>query len=376
MITPEEVTVRIWRRRSAGSQDPASLAVQERTRALSEMNVGLLFATLEFVLEDPELRTRAFLTEVNRATRAVTDAGRAAQVRDASSRVLAEIRGYARRQHAYIDDREHELKRAAKALTDALADLGTDDDRHLRLLVSHGQRLEQASRLSDLRDIRRALADEVDRLKAVVRERQHTQVTRAAALSARLGELQVRLLRAAGRAEMDPVTGLPNRAALERKLDEVRLLRRFGDRPCSFFLVAVDGGDALRERLGRLAADAWLSGLARAVRGAFRDDDFVARAAGDDFLAVVWLPVPAEALDKAEAVRRAVERTEVEVEGVGTVKVTASIGIAWLHPDEGPDAAVQRAERALGEARRRGGNRVAGEIEVEPEPDVESAGSG
>src|SRR4030095_1670448 len=92
--------------------------------------------------------------------------------------------------------------------------------------------------------------------------------------------------------EVDPLTRLYNRRALDEYLARtVELYRAFGQETC-LLLVDVDGFKTVNHTLGRPAGDALLRRMADTmVRVFLRKSDFVARFGGDE-LAVVLRETP------------------------------------------------------------------------------------
>lgn len=83
----------------------------------------------------------------------------------------------------------------------------------------------------------------------------------------------------------DALTGLFNRTYFEHERSRLDRGRRF---PVSVIAVDVDGLKAVNDSVGHAAGDTLIRRTAALLRGAFRDEDVVARTGGDEF--VVLLP--------------------------------------------------------------------------------------
>jgi diguanylate cyclase (GGDEF)-like protein len=81
----------------------------------------------------------------------------------------------------------------------------------------------------------------------------------------------------------DPLTGLPNRRALEEEL----LGRLRGKGPLAYVFTDIDDFKAINDTHGHDAGDVALVKFARAMQAAARRSDFVARFAGDEFIALI-----------------------------------------------------------------------------------------
>jgi diguanylate cyclase (GGDEF)-like protein len=154
------------------------------------------------------------------------------------------------------------------------------------------------------------------------------------------------------RANTDNLTGLPNRAGLERAMEYAP------HGPCAVLCVDLDDFKKIDEELGHAAGDAVLKHAARVFRGAIRDIDVAARVGGEEF--VVWLPETDQkaAREVAERIRRTVADLDWEWAGAG-VTLTCSIGVS-ARPETTSDIPnlIPAADAALDRAKRAGRNRV------------------
>ena len=132
---------------------------------------------------------------------------------------------------------------------------------------------------------------------------------------------------AAREAHRDHLTGLSNRAALDRRLRRAeRLARRHGSRFALLF-VDVDGFKSVNDIHGHRAGDRVLRSIARQLRAGVRPGDFAARYGGDEFVVLIERLV-----DDAEVERiRARLCTELSVSATHSgerLTVTVSVGAA------------------------------------------------
>jgi diguanylate cyclase (GGDEF)-like protein len=150
----------------------------------------------------------------------------------------------------------------------------------------------------------------------------------------------------------DALTGLPNRAMFNDRLQQaVRGARRDAS-PLAVLLFDMDRFKAINDTLGHLVGDQALREVGLRVRTTLRDSDVVARLGGDEF-GVLLATGSAEHAPRvvAEKILKALEAPLV-VEGQ-TMDIAASIGIA-LYPDHGEDAAalLRAADVAMYAAKR------------------------
>src|SRR4051812_43721141 len=173
-----------------------------------------------------------------------------------------------------------------------------------------------------------------------------------AATSAYVDELTAIL---ASRATRDPLTGLPNRAALSEALQqEIRATPRLS--PPALLLIDLDGFKAVNDTDGHLAGDAVLIGVADLLREQVRDGDLACRLGGDEF--AVLLPRTSRA-QATKVARRLVDasRTATGLESP-SARVRLSVGVGWLAQPTDADELVATTDSAMYAAKAAGGDAV------------------
>jgi diguanylate cyclase (GGDEF)-like protein len=163
-------------------------------------------------------------------------------------------------------------------------------------------------------------------------------------------------------AHRDSLTGLHNRRSFDREL--VRLWRqglREGQ-SLALLLCDVDHFKAYNDRYGHQAGDRALQQVGKVLQGgARRPLDMSARLGGEEFAVLLYGAPGEEALQRAEALRQALEDLAIEHAGSPTAPVlTLSLGVACVQPqtDEDPFGLCAHADRALYEAKAFGRNQV------------------
>jgi len=156
---------------------------------------------------------------------------------------------------------------------------------------------------------------------------------------------------------VDPVTGIHNRAALERALRrEIDLARRHGTR-LTLVLLDIDHFKTVNDRYGHLHGDCVLRFVAQQAAACMRTSDMLFRYGGEEFVALLSNTGATGGARVATRIRRAIEDTPC-VCGEHRVQVTVSLGVAELRPGDSPEALLDRADRALYQAKRGGRNCV------------------
>jgi diguanylate cyclase (GGDEF)-like protein/PAS domain S-box-containing protein len=157
--------------------------------------------------------------------------------------------------------------------------------------------------------------------------------------------------RLAQQAFHDALTGLPNRALFQDRLEHA--LRQRGQ-TVGLLFVDLDHFKVINDSLGHDAGDQLLCEVARRLAGCLRDGDTLARLGGDEF--TVLLPDITDPRDAEVVAARIGSRLKPPFELPGqSVFVTASIGIATgVALQDRFDALLRDADAAMYEAKARG----------------------
>ncbi|WP_231364972.1 MULTISPECIES: diguanylate cyclase [unclassified Thioalkalivibrio] len=189
----------------------------------------------------------------------------------------------------------------------------------------------------------------------------------AGALAARHAEREMHQARR--RAVTDALTGLPNRARLNERLQELAQGAQLADRPLSVLFVDLDHFKALNDTHGHAFGDRCLQEAARTLQRHLRQHDLVARYGGEEFVVVLEENL-GDASRVAETLREAVSKDCRRVDG-HEIHLTVSIGLAHRGYGESLEHLLERADDALYRAKGGGRNRVV----RAPDPvDFESTG--
>jgi diguanylate cyclase (GGDEF)-like protein/PAS domain S-box-containing protein len=149
-------------------------------------------------------------------------------------------------------------------------------------------------------------------------------------------------------AHHDALTGLPNRAAVMKNIEEAAARQRRRGDPFSVFLLDLDRFKAVNDTLGHPAGDALLREVATRLNAFVRETDMLARLGGDEF--VIVQAGESNQLEAANALAgRIIEifAKPFKIDG-NEVNIGTSIGIA-LAPEHAtnPDELLKMADLAL-----------------------------
>ncbi|MHC8404912.1 GGDEF domain-containing protein [Pseudomonas sp. TMB3-21] len=159
------------------------------------------------------------------------------------------------------------------------------------------------------------------------------------------------------KALIDPLTGLPNRAAWGERLEqEISQWQQHGN-TLLLAILDLDNFKRINDNYGHLAGDKVLKIIASVLRKRLRGTDFIARFGGEEFVLLLPATVPATGLKLLEHLRVSIEACPFHFKGE-PVTITLSMGLTAFRAGEHSDVVLKRADQALYRAKHAGRNRV------------------
>ncbi|MEP6634571.1 MAG: diguanylate cyclase, partial [Luteimonas sp.] len=158
-------------------------------------------------------------------------------------------------------------------------------------------------------------------------------------------------------AERDALTGVFNRAGIERRLDWAIAHARDNATDLSVLFLDLDHFKQINDAHGHAAGDACLRALVRVIGEELHYGDMLGRYGGEEFLLVLPDSKRRQARDSAERIRNAVERRCAEIAHMPT-PLTISIGLAEWAAEDSVASLVTLADEAMYAAKRAGRNRI------------------
>jgi diguanylate cyclase (GGDEF)-like protein len=181
------------------------------------------------------------------------------------------------------------------------------------------------------------------------------------AMRMRLYKINSALGRAKHDAELlaasDSLTGAMSRRAIVPLIEKsVKRAARAGI-PACVAMIDIDLFKSINDRFGHLAGDQVLRRLVERTRESLRASDVIGRYGGEEFVLLLQGADLQTGARLVERVRRAVSATDWSDIAPG-LKVSVSGGIATITPMDTFDGLLERADKALYEAKRNGRDRL------------------
>ena len=155
-------------------------------------------------------------------------------------------------------------------------------------------------------------------------------------------------------ANYDSLTALPNRAYFEKKLQEVLTVAKKNNTKLAVFFIDVDKFKDINDSYGHTIGDAMLVSIGRRLLNSVREEDFIARISGDEFVLIVQNIQNHKNVEKISNKIEKKVKQSLEVQGQ-LFHMSLSIGVA-IYPEHGKESQelLRNADIAMYEVKESG----------------------
>jgi len=168
---------------------------------------------------------------------------------------------------------------------------------------------------------------------------------------------------------LDELTGVYNRKAGMARLKEEYARVGRTERRLTLAMVDVDNFKFINDSCGHQVGDQILRHISGVIKHWLRENDVVFRYGGDEFLLILPETDEKQAMNPLDRLRKRL--ADQVIIGGFNVRPSVSIGVATLlDGDDGADGMINRADRALYDAKKRGRNRIANSATAKMAPNL------
>ncbi len=270
------------------------------------------------------------------------------------------------RQHEklYVNRNLQDVRNVLWEFTNTVGRAIVEDQETDQQVEDYIGQLRVATEGGSFSEVKQALLAVVQGMNTVVDERKKRQQQRIKRLGEKLRSVEKELGTVRKEMELDPLTRLYNRGALDLQLERTVSLSFFSETPACVFMVDIDHFKQINDTHGHPAGDAVIQQLADRLVSTFpRKTDFVARYGGEEFC--VLLPGANYELCQrlGERLLEAVHHEPFCYQEI-SIPATVSIGVAELQSGETVATWLGRADRALYRAKEGGRNQLCIALEM------------
>ena len=214
---------------------------------------------------------------------------------------------------------------------------------------------------STIAEIKNLVIQKIQNIKEVVSEKKREDLKRAQMARENMQVLRERIAEADKHAKemsrhaeelkmvamKDGLTGLYNRNAFDNKIGGTLIKARESGGALSIILLDVDRFKTINDVFGHVAGDKILEKVGQSLRETFREDDFLARYGGDEFVVLIEGMTEEMARQRVAYFRKNLARKRFVSHKKGEITISVSAGIAVARRDDTVESFLDRADQAM-----------------------------
>lgn len=272
------------------------------------------------------------------------------------SGLAKDIEDFFTRQHlevSFLETKNDTVKQIVRDLTDTIQEITATSgsfDHKMELSI---EEIQAAGNVDDILALKEGIVGEIKKVRAssqsIKKELdEYRQATQS--LSSKLEQTEAKAL-------VDALTNVLNRNAYNMKISQmVRESSRTNGVFC-LLVIDIDHFKKFNDNYGHKAGDRVLRSVAASIQESLRASDLVFRYGGEEFVVLLGGANLENAIKLAEKIRKGVEK-DYYIDKERKMKVTVSLGVACIHPDDTELSLFERADKALYAAKDKGRNQV------------------
>jgi len=258
----------------------------------------------------------------------------------------------------YIANSLGNLREIIADLTERFATTLVEDQASDRTLTAQVERLRVASQLDSLAALRSEVTNVAGLLTRLAEDRNRSLRSQLVALDQKVSALSEELQEVRRESSLDSLTRVFNRGAFDRAFIRMHRLGAVSADPSCLVIADLDNLKVINDQFGHRAGDEALRVFADLLVRSFpRRSDFIARYGGDEMVAILPRTPARDSARLATRFLETVKLAEVHADG-RTFSIGASLGLAEMKPGEAASSWLERADRALYEAKATGRGRL------------------
>ena len=284
-----------------------------------------------------------------------------------------EFEAYLKQLNERLESFQNSLQAASEGHTEGRS-AAADLNNQLREQVDGLQNSVQGA--VDLSSLKHILENRLEGLLGTLDQHQQQRDAREQDVAAHLQALAERVVQMEQQAQdfrehleeqrqkalLDPLTGLPNRAAWGERLAFAVARWQSQGNSLLIAMLDLDHFKRINDGYGHLAGDKVLKIIANQLRRQLRPGDFIARFGGEEFVLLIPDATPAMGLALLEKLRLAIADCPFHFRGE-PVTITASIGVSAFKAGDRSESVLKRADEALYRAKHNGRNRIESDLQ-------------
>ncbi|WP_424195676.1 diguanylate cyclase [Ampullimonas aquatilis] len=259
-----------------------------------------------------------------------------------------------------LEETQKAIRTMVAAFVDRLSSLTQSTGEYADKMGEYAHQIRHASDLKQLSSVLEHLLSDTENVQSnmlATRDELGSAKGRVEEYESRVRKLEEELETVSGQIREDPLTGALNRRGFSQQfeIEKSRCFRKSA--PLCLVVIDIDHFKVLNDTYGHQTGDNALRHMSAVLKKAIRPTDHLIRYGGEEFV----IMLPETDLEFAYRVMIRVQRELSQTPFAHqetTIRITFSAGIAKLDQDEGLEGIIERADRAMYQAKKAGRNRV------------------
>ncbi len=247
-----------------------------------------------------------------------------------------------------------------------------------KIISSNMSNIEQSFDIyGDMKSIKKAVMDEITNISRNMEKKREQDILRLRETKKAVEEMNKKMSGIKDEVEkmierseqleseslLDGLTGIYNRKAYDRKMEEMLAdLHRY-NHPASLLFFDIDKFKKINDCFGHHTGDLVIKKIAHILKPKLRENDFIARYGGDEFAIILSHTLLEEAIIITEKIRSYIGESNFSYKNK-KIHITISAGISTFKRGDDTNTVFQRADNALHLAKKIGGNTIRNEDDI------------
>jgi len=329
------------------------------------LTILILFRYLkDFSFDLQEIRADVFKETIDRLAQGFESEAKTQKVIHLFETHKADIPAFIDREKEYFSHRDAEFKQIIQILSSGIVTLDSENQAFNQRVQEESLKLEKITQLNDIRKLKAELEEGVAQLKTFIEEKKGRDAKQMQFLSSEVEDLKIELKKTKDASLTDALSGAYNRAAFDAHI--ARMLSN-GKQGFSLLMLDIDDFKKINDTYGHRVGDRVIMALVQKCKNLIRGDDFLARYGGEEFVMVLPGALLKQATKKAQAICKEIAGTQYALDDSGKsppLSFRVSVGVSSFQKRDTVESIVERADKALYQAKRTGKNRAVNEDEL------------
>ena len=260
-------------------------------------------------------------------------------------------------ERSFVTERLHDYRGVVEDLVTGLRSIGERDQCTETSVKQSLHQIEDAVGTGVLPEIRKTLKQTITQVTQTFAEQKKQYESQLKELNDRMSNLRQDLVAAREEMKRDALTDAYNRGAFDAAITQSLNMHFILNQPVTLVMIDLDKFKEVNDTYGHAAGDEVLRAVGECLARAFiRKSDIVARYGGDEFAVILNDTTAANATKVIDRFLKNVEDVRIPYAS-DEARVSCSAGYTEIHEHDSVESLIQRADRALYEAKAAGRNK-------------------